>query len=114
MANQSFTIAGSTLSLLQVGERGIVTRIKTANETLMQRLRAVGVVPGTVVTLERRSPHYLIRVGDTALTLRSEDAHAIYVRLAECPKPFPVRSLKSQPFSKMSRFANSLLAAIVL
>ena len=55
---EGFTIAGSTLSLLKVGEQGTVTRIASLDETLVRKLKSMGVVPGASVTLKQRSELY--------------------------------------------------------
>jgi ferrous iron transport protein A len=78
-----FTVTGSTLSLLQAGEGGVVTRVTSVDRTIVQKLLAMGVVPGTPVTLEQRSPRYTIRVGQHQFVIGHETAQAIYVRLTE-------------------------------
>jgi ferrous iron transport protein A len=78
-----FTVSGSTLSLLKAGERGVVTRITSADRTMVQKLMAMGVVPGTTVTLEQRSPRYRITVDEHQFVIGHETAQAIYVRLTE-------------------------------
>ncbi|MDX2232412.1 MAG: FeoA family protein [Leptolyngbyaceae cyanobacterium bins.349] len=87
MTHQRFTIAGSTLSLLKTGEQGIVTRIASMDETVIHKLRSMGVVPGVTVTVAQRSPQCVIQVGSHQFALSSSTAKAIYLRLHQAPVP---------------------------
>jgi len=87
MNHQQFTIAGSTLSLLKPGEQGIVTRIASLDITVVHKLRSMGVVPGTIITLKQRSPQYLIQVGEHHFALSQATAKAIYLRLQPASAP---------------------------
>ncbi len=89
-----FTVSGATLSLLNAGERGMVTRVTSADQTIVQKLAAMGVVPGTTVTLEQRSPRYRIKVDEHQFIIGDETAQAIYVRLTES---LPVPKFRSMP-----------------
>lgn len=83
-----FTVSGATLSLLKAGEWGVVTRITSTDRMMVQKLVTMGVVPGTIVTLEQRSPHYRIKVDEHQFVIGHETAQAIYVRLTEAsPSP---------------------------
>ncbi len=86
---EGFTIAGATLSLLQVGEQGIITRIAQTHESVARQLAHMGLVPGTTIAVEQRSPHYVIRVGQQQLTLNSIMAQTIYLRLQPAPVSTP-------------------------
>lgn len=89
-----FTVSGSTLSLLNAGEQGVVTRVTSADRTIVQKLTAMGVVPGTTVTLEQRSPRYQIKVDGHRFVIGLETAQAIYVRLTEA---LPMPKFRSMP-----------------
>jgi ferrous iron transport protein A len=78
-----FTVSGATLSLLKAGEQGTVTRVTSDDRTLIQKLMTMGIVPGTTVTLEQRSPRYKVRVDQHQFVIGHETAQAIYVRLTE-------------------------------
>jgi len=78
-----FTISGSTLSLLSAGEQGVVARVTSADQTIVHKLSAMGVVPGTTLTLEQRSPRFKIRVDQHQFIIGHETAQAIYVRLTK-------------------------------
>jgi ferrous iron transport protein A len=82
---ERFTIAGSTLSLLKIGEQGVVTRIASLDATIVHQLRCMGVVPGALVTLEQRSPHWIICVGHDQFAVSASTARAIYLRVQPCP-----------------------------
>ncbi|HAA32578.1 MAG TPA: ferrous iron transport protein A [Cyanobacteria bacterium UBA8553] len=83
MFTKSFTVAGSSLELLNPGERGIVTKFQSKDETIINKLIAMGIIPGVFITLEQRFPSFVIKAGQTRLALDKGIARAIYVRLAE-------------------------------
>ena len=83
MFTKSFTVSGSSLELLNSGERGIVTKFKSKDATIINKLIAMGIIPGVFITLEQRFPSFVIKAGQTRLALDKEIARAIYVRLAE-------------------------------
>jgi DtxR family Mn-dependent transcriptional regulator len=49
----------------------------------MDRLAALGVIPGSEIRLHQRSPSYVIEVGETTIALDPEIAREIYVKRAE-------------------------------
>jgi DtxR family Mn-dependent transcriptional regulator len=49
----------------------------------MDRLAALGVIPGSEIRLHQRSPSYVIEVGETTIALDPEIAREIYVKPAE-------------------------------
>lgn len=81
MMSQGFTIAGSSLSLLKPGERGVVTRICGNDDLVTQKLRAMNVQIGTMITVEQRSPRFIVRIGADRVALSDPTRQAIYVRL---------------------------------
>jgi ferrous iron transport protein A len=83
MFTQGFTVSGSSLELLSSGERGVVTKFKSNDETIIKKLMAMGVTPGISITLEQKFPSFVIKAGHTRLALDRGIARAIYVRLAE-------------------------------
>lgn len=80
MFNQSFTLSGSSLKLLKPGERGVVVKINTPDDTLQRKLKAIGVVPGAMITIEQSFPRRVIRVGQDRFALDDPTLNAIYVR----------------------------------
>ncbi|PSB61612.1 hypothetical protein DSM107010_12740 [Chroococcidiopsis cubana SAG 39.79] len=87
-----FTIFGSSLSLLQPGERGVVNRVESVDEATVQELRAMGIVPGVTIILEQRSPAYKVIVGGDRLILCQKSADAIYVRLTARSNSAPIQA----------------------
>lgn len=104
MTHQRFTIAGSTLSLLNVGEQGIVTRIASLDETVVQTLKSMGVVPGVVLTLAQRSPQCVIQVGHHQFALSQRTAQAIYLRLHHAPAAKAVDQFNQFAIAVFKRF----------
>jgi DtxR family Mn-dependent transcriptional regulator len=49
----------------------------------MDRLAALGVIPGSEIRLHQRSPSYVIEVGETTIALDPEIAREIYVKRIE-------------------------------
>ena len=49
----------------------------------MDRLAALGVIPGSTIRLHQRSPSYVIEVGETTIALDPEIAGEIYVKPVE-------------------------------
>lgn len=83
MFTKSFTVSGSSLELLNPGERGIVTNFKSKDESIINKLIAMGIIPGICITLEQRFPSFVIKAGQTRLAIDRGIARAIYVRLAK-------------------------------
>ena len=77
----SFTVSGSSLKLLKVGERGVIARIKETNSTVADQLRRLGLSPGTSLTLEQRFPRFVIRTRQGPLALTQSMIQSIYVRI---------------------------------
>ncbi len=83
MFNQSFVVSGSSLKLLQIGERGVVSRLGGVDDRLLQALRAMGITPGTSITVEQRFPRFLVKVGGDRWALSEDLIHAVYVRVID-------------------------------
>ena len=81
MFDQRFTVAGSSLKLLSIGERGIITRLNSEDETTSQKLRTMGITLGSSITLEQRFPRFIVRSGVNRFALSDPLVRAIYVRL---------------------------------
>ncbi len=80
MFKESFTVSGSSLKLLKPGERGIVTRLRSADDKVTQKLKMLGIIPGVSVILEQRFPRFVVRVGTNRFALDDRTITAIYVR----------------------------------
>ncbi|MEO0825129.1 MAG: ferrous iron transport protein A [Cyanobacteria bacterium J06635_15] len=76
----SFTVSGSSLKLLKVGERGVIARVKGVNSSVTQTLASMGLAPGTSITLEQRFPRFVVRTHKGPLALTQSMIQSIYVR----------------------------------
>lgn len=77
----SFTVSGSSLQLLKVGERGVIARVRGTNPTVAEQLSRLGLSPGTSITLEQRFPRFVVRTRQGALALTQSMIQSIYVRV---------------------------------
>ncbi|MBC8208675.1 MAG: ferrous iron transport protein A [Desulfobulbaceae bacterium] len=74
-----------TLRQMKKNQRGEIVAIKAKDE-MGTRMREMGLVPGTVITIKGRAPLYdpvAIRVMGSTLTLRNNEADYIVVRVNE-------------------------------
>ncbi|MBI2875525.1 MAG: metal-dependent transcriptional regulator [Candidatus Tectomicrobia bacterium] len=70
------------LSDLPLGEEGRIVFITPKQRTRLDRLSALGLIPGSMVRLHQRQPSYVISIGETEMALDREIACEIYVRKA--------------------------------
>ncbi len=68
------------LADLDPGQSGEVVAIETRQATRLDRLSALGVVPGSLITLLQRAPAFILRVGETELTVDENIAREILTR----------------------------------
>ena len=68
------------LTALRVGSTARITFISTKVHRRLDRLAALGVVPGTVLTLKQKSPSYVVRAGETEIAIEEAVARDIFVR----------------------------------
>ncbi|MFQ5761998.1 MAG: metal-dependent transcriptional regulator [Candidatus Bathyarchaeia archaeon] len=73
----------SPLSTLNSGEGGRIAYIHTKDRSRLQRLMAMGVLPGSPITLIQRSPAFVFQTGQTQIAVDDEIADAIYVRITK-------------------------------
>ncbi len=71
------------LSKLQGGEGGQIAYIQMNNQEHLQKLMAMGVLPGVPIKLLRRSPSYVFQAGYSQFAVDEEIADDIYVRLGK-------------------------------
>ncbi|MEL6552068.1 MAG: FeoA family protein [Cyanobacteria bacterium J06621_11] len=76
-----FTVSGASLKLLNVGERGVIARIKDTDPTVVDQLRRLGLSPGTSIVLEQRFPRFIVRTREGSSALTQAMIQAVYVRL---------------------------------
>jgi ferrous iron transport protein A len=78
-----------SLRRMKVRQSGIITSVKVGG-MLGQRIREMGLVPGTEVTIQGRAPLYdpvALRVMGGTLTLRNNEADHIMVEVADEDRP---------------------------
>ena len=71
----------NSLQILKPGDIAQVTAINTQNADRLHKLSALGLVPGSLIKLQQRQPAYVVRVGETQLSLDDAVASEIMVQL---------------------------------
>jgi DtxR family Mn-dependent transcriptional regulator len=71
------------LRTFEIGAVGRIVFIAPKFHDRMDRLAALGVIPGSTIRLHQRSPSYVIEVGETTIALDPEIAGEIYVKPVE-------------------------------
>ncbi len=83
MLTTSFSIQEASLKLMRSHEQGVITRINTSCDTTVQRLRTMGLMPGLSITVEQRSPRFIVQVGSNRHALDESAINAVYVRFVK-------------------------------
>ncbi|NWF93438.1 MAG: FeoA domain-containing protein [Syntrophaceae bacterium] len=68
------------LEELGLGEKGRIVFIAPKSHQRLDRLSALGVVPGSIVRMHQKNPSYVLQVGETSLALDSDVVKDIYVK----------------------------------
>jgi len=68
------------LSDLKLGEAGRVVFITPKSRFRLDRLSALGLIPGSVVRLAQRRPSFVLELGETTLALDEQIVREIYVK----------------------------------
>jgi len=89
----------SSLSRLSPGQRGRVAYIYAPETNKLQKLMAMGILPGAPLTLLQAFPSYVFAAGETQFAVDKEIAEAIYVRLVE---EAPVRLVRKERPGRMA------------
>jgi DtxR family Mn-dependent transcriptional regulator len=71
------------LKSFELGATARIVFIAPKFHDRMDRLAALGVIPGSTIRLHQRSPSYVIEVGETTIALDPEIAGEIYVKPVE-------------------------------
>lgn len=69
------------LSECEVKEKGKIAFIRSNNEQIVNKLTAMGILPGLTVLLLRKTPSYLFQMGETQFAIDKNLAEKIQVRL---------------------------------
>ena len=81
MLTEKFTTMIAPLKLLKAGERGVVTRLHQSSDFVSGKLKALGIAPGNMITLEQRFPRYVIRLKGDRIPISDDVLQAIYIRV---------------------------------
>jgi DtxR family Mn-dependent transcriptional regulator len=68
------------LSELTVGEQGRIAFIISGSHARLDKLGALGIVPGSVIRLHQKRPAFVIQAGETTFAVDPEIVKEIYVR----------------------------------
>lgn len=79
-ARRSGDIGVVTLTELKAGESGEIAYILTEDSKKMQKLMAMGVLPGNRINLMQSFPSYIFRVGYSEFAIDTAMAREIFVR----------------------------------
>lgn len=81
MVNKNPRLALKTITLcaMEPKKTGKIDHLETKNPGILQKLIAMGILPGMPITLLRRSPLYLFEVDQTRYAVDEEIANHIYV-----------------------------------
>ncbi len=73
--------AVSALSDLVPGQGGVIAYLHSGRRQMMQRMLAMGAIPGARIVLVQKFPSYVFRMGERQIAVDRETAQDIYVRL---------------------------------
>jgi DtxR family Mn-dependent transcriptional regulator len=97
----------SPLSQLAQGQGGKVAYIYAPETSRLQKLMAMGILPGAPVSLVQSFPSYVFTAGQTQFAVDKDIADAIYVRLVEDeaapPEEAPPRRRRGKGFGLWGR-----------
>lgn len=71
----------SALCDLEAGEKGRIAYIHTAGNKNLQKIMAMGALPGVLIRLIRKFPTYLFEIGHSQFAVDKSIAEAIFVRI---------------------------------
>ena len=69
------------LAELAPGQRGMVVRLAADDPGQQHKLMALGIMPGSAIELERRSPSFVFRIGFSRFAVDEQMARAVVVDL---------------------------------
>ena len=78
--NSQIPLQTTTLSSMELKKTGKISHLETKDPGILQKLIAMGILPGMTVTLLRRSPSYLFEMDQTRYAVDREIANHIYVK----------------------------------
>lgn len=87
-----FTVSGAALQVLNVGDRGTISRFAQTDSLTLSYLKSLGLDRGKAIAVTQRHPNFVVSTEKGYLTLPPSLVGAIYVRLAgppEVTRPLP-------------------------
>ena len=69
------------LAEMHPGQTGTVTRIQSQDGKEFQKLLALGILPGLMVRLKRKSPSFVFKAGYSEFAIDSRIANIVMVRV---------------------------------
>ncbi|HHY40666.1 MAG TPA: ferrous iron transport protein A [Syntrophaceticus sp.] len=69
-----------TLSQLEPGKEAVVSHIDTGNKSTLNKIMALGILPGVRVTMIQKFPTYVFQVGNTRVTADEQLVNTIIVQ----------------------------------
>ena len=83
----------SSLAELDAGQGGVIAYIRSQRPEHLQRLLAMGAIPGARIALRQRFPSFVFELGQSQVALDAETARDIYVLLDREAGRAPQRGL---------------------
>ena len=72
----------STLSELEVKNKGEIAYLHAKDNSQMQKLMSIGILPGMSASLLQKFPSYVLQLGQSQFAIDKELASSVYVRLS--------------------------------
>ncbi|MFH1762365.1 MAG: FeoA family protein [bacterium] len=70
----------ASLDSLKAGQSGKILYMATKHHDRLDKLAALGIIPGTVINVHQTIPAYVIKVDETDIALEKEITKDIFVR----------------------------------
>jgi len=71
------------LTDLKAGERAKIVFIMPSAHSRLDRLSALGILPGSTLRVHQKSPAFVLELGETTIAIDSDIAREIYVRVVK-------------------------------
>lgn len=85
------------LSQMNLGQTGKVAYVYAPESSQLQKLMAMGILPGVLVNLIQNFPSYVFKIGETQFAVDKDIATTIYLRIVE---PEEVGEVGAEPAPK--------------
>jgi DtxR family Mn-dependent transcriptional regulator len=68
------------LKELEIGYQGRIVFITPSEESRLERLASLGIIPGSIIRLKQKKPSFVLEIDETTLAIDSAIADNIYVK----------------------------------